>query len=193
MIKTITLIWRRPVSTLVVVSLTAIGIFVAAQKSGFDFVSKTNINMLKEKGGVVLASWGIEIPSPLESASKSSSISVSDHPAESKKAAKHESNTHEKTKHEDASAEGGHHLQHRIVVTTPKVMDLKIVQSYVCQIRSRRHIDVCALEKGYLEEIHVKEGQAVRKGDLMFRILPTLYQAKQLHENLGGQKCCLTK
>jgi membrane fusion protein (multidrug efflux system) len=29
-----------------------------------------------------------------------------------------------------------------------------------------------------LEEIRVKEGQAVKQGDLMFKILPTLYQAK---------------
>ena len=51
-------------------------------------------------------------------------------------------------------------------------------QQYVCQIHSRRHIEVRALEGGYLEEIPVKEGQAVKKGDLMFKILPTLYQAK---------------
>ncbi len=31
---------------------------------------------------------------------------------------------------------------------------------------------------GYLEEVRVKEGQAVKKGDLMFKILPTLYEAK---------------
>ena len=56
--------------------------------------------------------------------------------------------------------------------------DVIITQQYVCQIHSQRHIDVCALESGYLEEILVKEGQAVKKGDLMFKILPTLYQAK---------------
>ncbi len=33
-------------------------------------------------------------------------------------------------------------------------------------------------QNGYLEEIPVKEGQAVKKGDLMFKIVPTLYQAK---------------
>jgi membrane fusion protein (multidrug efflux system) len=74
--------------------------------------------------------------------------------------------------------EQGHHARHKIIVTLPKVMDITVKQPYVCQIHSRRHIDVCALEKGYLEEILVKEGQAVKKGDLMFKILPTLYQAR---------------
>jgi membrane fusion protein (multidrug efflux system) len=31
---------------------------------------------------------------------------------------------------------------------------------------------------GYLQEIHVKEGQTVKKGELMFKIIPTLYKAK---------------
>ena len=34
------------------------------------------------------------------------------------------------------------------------------------------------MESGYLEEITVKEGQAVKKGDVMFKIVQTLYQAK---------------
>ena len=71
------------------------------------------------------------------------------------------------------------HQEHqKIVVTSPKAKDVIITQPYVCQIRSQRHIEVRALEDGYLEEILVKEGQAVKKGDLMFKIKPTLYKAK---------------
>src|SRR5262245_61474663 len=68
--------------------------------------------------------------------------------------------------------------QHKIVVTSPAARDVTITQQYVCQIHSRRHINVCALENGYLEEIKINEGQAVKKGELMFKIVPTLYQAK---------------
>lgn len=71
----------------------------------------------------------------------------------------------------------------KIVGTSPEVRDVVITQQYVCQIHSRRHIKVCALEGGYLEEIHVKEGQAVKKGDEMFKIVPILYQAKLDAEN----------
>jgi membrane fusion protein (multidrug efflux system) len=69
--------------------------------------------------------------------------------------------------------------EHRkIVVTVPAVKDITTTQQYVCQIHSRRHIEVRALESGYLEEIHVKEGQLVKQGDVMFKIVPILYQAK---------------
>jgi membrane fusion protein (multidrug efflux system) len=47
---------------------------------------------------------------------------------------------------------------------------------YVCQIHSKRHIEVRALKEGYLEEIHVKEGQRVEKGDVLFAVIPILYQ-----------------
>jgi membrane fusion protein (multidrug efflux system) len=66
----------------------------------------------------------------------------------------------------------------KIVVTSPQAKDALITQRYVCQIHSQRHINVRALANGYLQEISVKEGQAVKQGDVMFRILPTLYKAK---------------
>ena len=71
-----------------------------------------------------------------------------------------------------------HQEHHKIVVTSPQAKDVIITQQYVCQIHSQRHIEVRALENGYLEEIPVKEGQAVKKGDVMFKIVPTLYKAK---------------
>ncbi len=75
-------------------------------------------------------------------------------------------------------AEAVEHEPHKIVATTPEVKDVVLTDSYVCQIHSQRHIDVRALDGGYLEELLIKEGQAVKKGDLMFRILPVLYKAK---------------
>ena len=71
-----------------------------------------------------------------------------------------------------------HHAEHKILVTSPVAKDVISTQNYVCQIHSRNHIEVRALEGGYLEKILVKEGQAVKKDDLLFKILPVLYQAK---------------
>jgi membrane fusion protein (multidrug efflux system) len=65
-----------------------------------------------------------------------------------------------------------------IVVTSPKSKDVILTEPYVCQIRSRRHIDVRALQDGYLDKILVNEGQPVKKNQVMFTILPTLYEAK---------------
>ena len=67
----------------------------------------------------------------------------------------------------------------KVVVTSPKAMDVTITQPYVCQIHSQRHIEVQALDSGYLEEIAVREGQAVKKGDLMFKLKPVLYKTKR--------------
>jgi len=67
---------------------------------------------------------------------------------------------------------------HKIVVTSPVTKDVTSTEQYVCQIHSRRHIEVRALQRGYLEEIEVREGQAVKQGDSMFKIVPILYQAK---------------
>lgn len=179
--KPFTSILRRPIRTLILALCLATGAVVAAHEMGFDLISKTKIDFAMNKGVVALASLGIDVPAQFNFSGKgdlASGQDVSAKAAESKKEGSHEQGDHKEAKHEEASSEGGHHAQHKIVVTTPKVMDVKIVQPYVCQIHSRRHIEVCALEKGYLEEILVKEGQAVKKGDLMFRILPTLYQAK---------------
>ena len=60
-----------------------------------------------------------------------------------------------------------------IVLTSPRVTDVDLTQQYVCNLRAQRHIDVRALEKGCLAEIKVREGQAVKKGDLMFTIVRT--------------------
>jgi membrane fusion protein (multidrug efflux system) len=62
----------------------------------------------------------------------------------------------------------------KIVVTSPKVEDVIITLPFVCQIRAQRRIEVRALQNGNLNEIAVKEGQSVKKGDLMFKIVPTL-------------------
>ena len=77
-----------------------------------------------------------------------------------------------------AEGETVHAEQHKIVVTSPRVEDITVTQQYVSQIHSQRHISVKALENGYLEAITVKEGQAVKAGDILFQVLPVLYKAK---------------
>src|SRR5580658_8299007 len=71
-----------------------------------------------------------------------------------------------------------HHEAHKITATTPESKSVTLIQEYVCQIHSQRHIKVRALEMGYLEAIPVKEGQQVKEGDLMFNVIPILYQKK---------------
>lgn len=76
------------------------------------------------------------------------------------------------------------HKKHEIheaveyLVTNPVVMDTTAQREYVCQIHSAQHIELRALEQGYLKEIYVDEGQFIKKGQLMFQIMPLLYQAE---------------
>lgn len=65
----------------------------------------------------------------------------------------------------------------KFLVTSPIKMDTSITKDYVSQIHSIRHIELRALEKGYLKAIHVDEGQEVKKGQKMFNIMPNIYQA----------------
>lgn len=64
------------------------------------------------------------------------------------------------------------------LVTKPLVKDTLITKEYVSQIHSISHIEIRALEKGYLQKIFVDEGQSVKKGQLMFQIMPVMYQAE---------------
>lgn len=68
--------------------------------------------------------------------------------------------------------------QQKVIVTSPTAKDVVFTRRYVCQIHSQRHINVRALQNGYLKEITIKEGQSVKQGEVLFRILPTLYQAR---------------
>jgi len=66
----------------------------------------------------------------------------------------------------------------KFLVTSPFKKDTSITREYVCQIRALQHIEIRALEKGYLQQIFVDEGQSVPKGKLMFQIMPMLYKAE---------------
>jgi membrane fusion protein (multidrug efflux system) len=66
---------------------------------------------------------------------------------------------------------------HTIVTTSPAVRDVVITEQYVCQIHSRRHIEVRALQEGYLEPITIQEGQEVKKDDVLFKVVPAIYKA----------------
>lgn len=74
--------------------------------------------------------------------------------------------------------EEAHAEEHTIVVTTPLYKEVTVTTPYVCQIHSSRHIEIRALKQGYLEQINVKEGQAVKEGEVLFKVIPLSYKAK---------------
>jgi len=70
------------------------------------------------------------------------------------------------------------HEETMFLTTSPITKDTLIYQEYVCQIHSIQHIELRVHEKGYLQQIYVDEGQHVKKGQLLFQILPLIYQAE---------------
>ena len=68
----------------------------------------------------------------------------------------------------------------KFIVTNPIKIDTSFIKKYVSQIRSIQNIEIRAQEKGYLQNIYVDEGQFVKKGQLLFKIMPGMYQAELL-------------
>lgn len=63
-------------------------------------------------------------------------------------------------------------------VTSPLLKDTMTTREYVCQIRAIQHIELRALQEGYLQNIFVDEGQYVHQGQRMFQIMPLVYNAE---------------
>ena len=82
----------------------------------------------------------------------------------------HSSCAEKKEKHEEET---------KFLVTSPAQRDTSVTADYVSQIRSIRHIELRAQERGYLQKIYVDEGQTVKQGQLLFQIMPNLYEAEK--------------
>lgn len=66
----------------------------------------------------------------------------------------------------------------KYLATSTLLKDTTIIKDYVCQVHAISHIEIRAQERGYLQNIYVDEGQFVKKGTLLFRIMPKLYEAE---------------
>jgi len=66
----------------------------------------------------------------------------------------------------------------KFLVSSPLMKDTMTTRDYVCQIHAIQHIELRALERGYLQKIFVDEGQYVKQGQRMFQIMPLIYNAE---------------
>lgn len=66
----------------------------------------------------------------------------------------------------------------KFTVTNATVIDTSFTKEYVSQIKSIRNIEIRAQEKGFLQDIYVDEGQFVNAGQILFRIMPKMYEAE---------------
>ncbi|MEO7312977.1 MAG: efflux RND transporter periplasmic adaptor subunit [Chitinophagaceae bacterium] len=68
----------------------------------------------------------------------------------------------------------------KYAVTSPLSVDTAFNKEYVAQVRSLKDIEIRAQEKGFLEKVYVDEGQFVRAGQVLFKIMPKIYEAELL-------------
>lgn len=68
----------------------------------------------------------------------------------------------------------------KFVATNPVRIDTSFTREYVAQVQSIKNIEIRAQEKGYLQSINVDEGRYVKAGQVLFKIMPTMYEAEYL-------------
>lgn len=88
---------------------------------------------------------------------------------------------------------GCHHEAHeaeraRLPVTRAQRQTVELSREYVGQVRASQHIELRALERGYLQGIFVDEGQTVANGQRMFQLMPRLYQAEVQKSEAESQR-----
>jgi len=66
----------------------------------------------------------------------------------------------------------------KFTATSPLKADTIFTKQYVSQIRSVRNIEIRAQEKGFLQNIYVDEGQFVKAGQVLFKIMPKILEAE---------------
>ena len=70
----------------------------------------------------------------------------------------------------------------KFTVTSPLEMDTTITKDYIAQIQSLQNIEIRAQVKGYLEGINIDEGRYVSAGQVLFNIMPKMYEAEMLKQ-----------
>lgn len=71
-------------------------------------------------------------------------------------------------------------------VTRPILLDTVFTREYVADIQSMQHVEIRARVNGFLEKIHVDEGQEVHAGQLLFTL-----SGKELREELRRAQAAL--
>jgi membrane fusion protein (multidrug efflux system) len=70
----------------------------------------------------------------------------------------------------------------KYTITSPILMDTSFAKDYIAQIQSIQNVEIRAQVKGYLEALNVDEGKSVNEGQVIFHIMPKVYEAEVLKQ-----------
>lgn len=65
-----------------------------------------------------------------------------------------------------------------VMVANPVLKTVALTETYTGRFTPVEEVDLQARVSGYLESVHFTEGQEIKKGDLMFRIDPRVFDAR---------------
>jgi RND family efflux transporter MFP subunit len=65
----------------------------------------------------------------------------------------------------------------QVIVATVEQRDVAVVREWIARLDGSINVDIRARVSGYIDRIEFKEGQLVKKGDLLLRIDPRPYEA----------------
>jgi RND family efflux transporter MFP subunit len=77
-------------------------------------------------------------------------------------------------------------------VLTPIIKDTTYYHNYVAEIQSVKYVEVRTRVKGYIEKIHVDEGQTVKEGQLLFSISSLEFE-KELQKATASFKSAIAE
>ena len=66
----------------------------------------------------------------------------------------------------------------KYTITSPLLIDTSFAKDYIAQIQSIQNVEIHAMVKGFIQSINVDEGQQVRAGQVLFKIMPKEYEAE---------------
>jgi membrane fusion protein (multidrug efflux system) len=76
----------------------------------------------------------------------------------------------------------------KFTVTSPIEMDTTFEKEYIAQIQSIQNVEIRAQVKGYLEGVNVDEGKPVSEGQVIFSIMPKMYEAEVMKQKAEVKK-----
>ncbi|MEI6582381.1 MAG: efflux RND transporter periplasmic adaptor subunit [Chitinophagia bacterium] len=77
----------------------------------------------------------------------------------------------------------------KFLVTSALKLDTSVNKEYVAEIQSIQNVEIRAKIAGYIETIHIDEGQRVSAGQILFTIRPIEYEAALLKARAEVKKC----
>lgn len=81
------------------------------------------------------------------------------------------------------SSKNNENIDQNFTVTSPLLIDTSFTNEYVADIHALKNVEIRTRIKGFIDKIHIDEGQEVKKGQLLFTINSQEFKQELLRAN----------